>query len=133
MFRASRYSTAITLVLVRLAIGMVSVSEPEIRVQSAAVKIDQDSVAPVLRHCERNDFLYGHSRDGCVTHVYRVQLLRFSTSPALPRVSLGAPLASGSGFCASETRRARLSRASGLTVEGTGTTRVTWAVPSASM
>lgn len=34
---------------------------------------------------------------------------------------------------ASEAGRARLAWASGLTVLGTGTTRVMWAVPSASM
>ena len=99
--------------------------------KTAAMHIDQHAVLLLGRDRQRRHHPHRHARNRRLSHVRRIQLLRHLTRPGLPFVCSRAPLlAASDGTCASDTTLASIACASGLIVFGTGTTRVTYAVPS---
>ena len=105
---------------------------PGIRIEPAAMHADQHPVCMRRRHRHRSHNLHRHPGNLGIRNIDRINRL-LPAPPCLPRIR---PLRrSASVWCpgASETIRPTRFCASGLSDSGTGTTRVTCAVPFASI
>src|SRR5277367_2373355 len=135
---ASRYSTAITFIPVKFAIGIVSVNDPESALNPPPCKLI--STRSRFSAARSSDAMLSGvtTRTGTPAMVSAATFagyIFFIASPAPAcHLSVFARRSSNvSGTAASDCTRATTFCASGLIVPGTGTTRVTYAVPSAAI